>query len=82
MGASIGVCYAWFIPGFGDFAQLDVIHWYERNPYSMVFALPLVPKARLVAAAIAGVYRLLRRLFGADVLFPSICRCSLLKCEW
>ena len=69
MGASVGVVYEWFITGFGDFANLDVIHWYGRNACSVVFASPSVPKARLVATLIARVYCYSRRLFGADVLF-------------
>ncbi|KAJ7218658.1 hypothetical protein GGX14DRAFT_595533 [Mycena pura] len=29
MGASIGVVYEWFITGFGDLDNLDVIHWQD-----------------------------------------------------
>ncbi|KAJ7205206.1 hypothetical protein GGX14DRAFT_645047 [Mycena pura] len=64
MGASIGVVYEWFITGFGDLANLDVIHWQDLLQLSSLYLSMFVTQVHFARS----IYQLDRK----HIFLPSL----------
>ncbi|KAJ7192597.1 hypothetical protein GGX14DRAFT_594488 [Mycena pura] len=49
MGASIANVYEWFVAGFGDFDNLDVIHWQDMLQLTALYCSMFITQAWVVA---------------------------------
>ncbi|KAJ7226760.1 hypothetical protein GGX14DRAFT_417322 [Mycena pura] len=66
MGASIDVVYEWFITGFGDLANLDLIHWQDMLQLTALYFSMFVTPSQ------AHFARCIYRLYKKNIVLPLL----------